>query len=54
MQPNQILVSKKQKTFSEVFSAFVESTLNFEHFKKNKDPYSRCISEITDSEMMIR
>ena len=32
-QPIQILLSQKQKTFSEFFSAFSKSTLNFEHFR---------------------
>ena len=31
-QPIQILLSQKQQTFSEFFSAFLKSTLNFEHF----------------------
>ena len=48
-QPIQILLSQKQKTFSEFFSAFLKSTLNFEHFQKKDDPYSLCIFEITDS-----
>ena len=30
----QILLSQKQKTFSQFFSAFSKSTLNFEHFQK--------------------
>ena len=34
MQPIQILLSQKQKTFSQFFSAFLKSTLNFEHFRK--------------------
>ena len=33
-QPIQILLSKKQKTFSQFFSVFLKSTLNFEHFQK--------------------
>ena len=33
-QPIQILLSQKQKTFSEFFSTFWKSTLNFEHFQK--------------------
>ena len=49
-QPIQILLSPKQKTFSEFLSAFLESTLNFEHFQKRDDPYSRCISQTTFSE----
>ena len=35
MQPIQILLSQKQKTFSELFSAFLKSTLNFAVFEKN-------------------
>ena len=33
-QPIKILLSQKQKTFSEFFCAFLKSTLNFEHFPK--------------------
>ena len=50
MQPIQILLSQKQKTFSKFFSAFLKSTLNFEHSGKKDDPHSRCISQITVSE----
>ena len=50
MQPIQILLSQKQKTFSQFFSAFLKSTLNFEHSRKKDDPHSRCISQITVSE----
>ena len=32
--PIQILLSQKQKTFSEFFSVFLKSLLNFEHFEK--------------------
>ena len=32
-QPIQILLSLKEKTFSRFFSAFLKSTLNFEHFQ---------------------
>ena len=49
-QPIQILLSNKRKTFSEFFSAFSKSTLNFEHFQKKDDPHSRCSSQITVSE----
>ena len=34
MQPIQILLSQKQKTFFKFFSAFLKSTLNFEHLEK--------------------
>ena len=33
-QPIQILLSQKQKTFSQFFSAFLRCTLNFENFQK--------------------
>ena len=49
-QPIQILLSQILKTFSQFLSAFLKSTLNFEHFQKKDDPYSRCISQITVSE----
>ena len=49
MQPIQILLSEKRKTFSQFFSAFLKSTLNFEHFQKKDDPHTRCNSQITVS-----
>ena len=49
-QPIQILLSQKQKTFSEFFSSFLKSILNFEHFQKKDDPHSPCISVTTVSE----
>ena len=33
-QPIQILLSEKQNTFSQDFSAFLKSTLYFQHFQK--------------------
>ena len=49
-QPIQILLSQKRKTFSQLFSQFSKSTLNFEHFQKKDHPHSRVISKITVSE----
>ena len=49
-QSIQTLLSQKQKTFSQFFSSFLKSTLNFKHFQKKDDPPNRCISEITVSE----
>ena len=49
-QPIQMQLSRKQKTFSDFFSAFLKSSLNFEHFQKKDDPHGWYISEITDSE----
>ena len=45
-QPIQILLSQKKKTFSELLSGFLKSTLNFGHFQKKYDPHTRCISQI--------
>ena len=49
-EPIQMQLSRKQKTFSDFFSAFLKSSLNFEHFLKKDDPHCWCISEITDPE----
>ena len=49
-QSIQTLLSQKQKTFSQFFSSFLKSALNFEHFQKKDDPHSRFISEFTVSE----
>ena len=46
----QILLSRKQKTFCEVFSPFLKYALNFDHSRKKDYPQSRCISQITVSE----
>ena len=50
MQPIQIQVSQKQKTFSDFFSEFFKSSLNFKHFKKKVDPHSWGISKNTESQ----
>ena len=49
-QSIQTQLSPKEKTFSDFFSAFLKSTLNFEDFLKEDDPHSWYISEITDPE----
>ena len=49
-QPIEMVVSQKRKTFSQFFSAFLKSILNFEHFQKKDDPHSRCGSQLTVSE----
>ena len=40
----------KQETFSEFFSTFLKSSLNFAHFQKKDDPHGWCISQITHSQ----
>ena len=49
-QQIQILLSQKQKTFSQLSSEILKPTLNFEHFQKKDDPHCRCSSQITVSE----
>ena len=50
MEKLQMHLSQKENLFSQFFSPFFESALNFEHFLKKDDPHSLCISEITDHE----
>ena len=48
--PIQRQLSKKLNTFSQFFIAFLECTLNLEHFEKKNEPHSSSISEVIDSE----
>ena len=52
--PNQKQLSEKRNSCSEFFAAYLKSAWNFEPFEKKDDPYSFCLSEITDSENMVR
>ena len=47
-------VSQKKKTFSEFFAAFLKPKLNFKYFEKKDDLHRFCISEITNSENVVR
>ena len=49
-QQIEILLSQKQRTFSDFFSGCSKSTLDFGHCQKKDDRHSRCISQITVSE----
>ena len=46
----RIQLSKKQKTFCDLFSKFFKSILNFEHFQNRDEPHSLFIDGIMDSE----
>ena len=46
----QMLLSRKQKTFSEFFSSFLKTSSNFEDFQKRNDSHFWFISKITDSQ----
>ena len=52
--PIKMQLSQKRKTFSQFFSAFLKSTLVFEHFEKKDNANRSCVSEITDSENVVR
>ena len=39
-EPIQMQLSQKEKTFSEISFAFLESILNFKHLPKKDDPHS--------------
>ena len=49
-KPVEMQSSSKPEIFSDLFSSFLKSRLNFEHFEKFDDPHSSCIYQITDSE----
>ena len=50
MQPIHMQLSQKLKTFSEFFSLFSKSSLNFEHFQKKGDAHSLFICGATACE----
>ena len=52
--PTQMQFFKKQNPFFRFFAAFLKSRLNLEHFQRKIDHHSLCISEITDSEDVVR
>ena len=50
MQPIQMQLSQKLKTFSTPFAEFSKSTVIFEYFQKKDDTHSLFISEATACE----
>ena len=50
----QVQLSQTQKAFSQFVGAFLKSTINFKCFEKKDYPHRFCISEITDSEYVVR
>ena len=53
-QPIQILLSEKLNTFSQLFSAFLKSTLNFEHFQKKMTLIADVFPKLPSPNKMIR
>ena len=53
-QPIQILLSQKQKTFSEFFSPFLKTTLNFERFQKKINLIADVFPKLPSKKKVIR
>ena len=53
-QPIQILLSEKQKTFSELFSAFLKPTLNCAHFQKKRTLLADAFPKLPSPKKVIR
>ena len=53
-KPIQILLSQKQKTFSQFGSAFLKSTLNFEHFQKKINLIAYVFGKLPSPKKVIR
>ena len=54
LQPIEILLSQKQKTFSEFFSPFLKSTLNFEPFQKKMTLIADVFPKLPSPKKVIR
>ena len=52
-QQIQTPISRKQKTFSGFFIAFLESAWNLEHFQKKQKYPSVIISEVIDAKRRV-
>ena len=53
-QPIQKLLSRKQKTFPEFFSAFFKSTLNFEDFQEKDDLIAHVFQKLPSLKKLIK
>ena len=54
LQTLQILLSQKQKSFSEFFSGFLKCTLNFEHFQKKMTLIADVFPKLPSPKKVIR
>ena len=54
LQPIQILLSQKQKTFSRFFSPFLKSTLNSEHLQKKINLIADVFPKLPSPKIVIR
>ena len=53
-QPIQMQLWQKQKPFSQFFSAFLKSTLNFEHFQTNMTLIAYVFRKLETSKDVVR
>ena len=53
LQPIQILLSQKQKTFSQFFSAFLKSILNFEDFEQKINLIADIFPKLPSTKIVI-
>ena len=53
-QPIQILISQKQQTFSQFFSQFSKSTLNFKSFQKKMTLIADVFPKLPSQKKVIR
>ena len=54
MEAIQMLLSQKQKIFSEFFSAFFESALNFKHLQKKMTLIAYVLPKLPTTKDMLR
>ena len=54
LQPIQIHLSQERKTFSEFFSSFLKSTLNFERFQKKMILIADVFPKLPSAKKVIR
>ena len=54
MHTIQMHLSQKQKIFSQFFSAFFESALNFEHFQKKMTPIAYVFPKFPTTKNVLR
>ena len=54
MHTIQMHLSKKEKSFSEIFSAFFESALNFEHFQRKRTFIAHVFSKLPTTKNVLR
>ena len=54
MHTIQMHLSEKEKIFSQIFSAFFESALNFEHFQKKRTFIAYVFSKLPTTKNVLR